>query len=126
MTTLLVFAELDPAGVVRPTAGPLIARAAALGDVVVAISTAPGAGHAAADQLGALGVTRVLVAESPEAGSLVAAPEVAALAAAVQQVSPDAVLLSNSTSGREIAGRLAAKLRAGLTADATDLRVDGG
>ena len=51
-------------------------------------------------------------------------PQVDALAAAVAAVAPDAVLVSNSIEGRDIAGRLAARTSAAIAVDAIGVSRD--
>ena len=51
-------------------------------------------------------------------------PAVDALAAAAELVGPDAILISNSIEGRDVAGRYAARTRSGLCVDAIGISRD--
>jgi electron transfer flavoprotein alpha subunit len=51
-------------------------------------------------------------------------PGVDALAAAAEQVQPDAILISHSLNGRDLAGRYAARSRAAISADAVGVSRD--
>ncbi|MFM9876987.1 MAG: electron transfer flavoprotein subunit alpha/FixB family protein [Rhodoglobus sp.] len=120
---VLVLVEVSPSGVVLPSAAGLLGVAAAIG-TPVALVVAPAAVSAAAAQRAAeLGATRGLVADRP-AGSPLFAPVVDALAAAVASVSPDTVLISSSTEGRDVAARLAVRVGAALAVDVVSVSRD--
>ncbi len=125
MSTVLALVDLAPDGALRPTVGGVLAAAASIGDVVAIAVVPPGAGAGVADALGASGATRVRLVESTEAASLLGLPHVDALAAAATELSPSAVIVSNTVDGRDTAGRLAARLGAPLAVDAVAVRVDG-
>jgi electron transfer flavoprotein alpha subunit len=61
----------------------------------------------------------------PAVDEYLVAPKAEALAQIVAERSPAAVLITSSAEGKEIAGRLAVKLGAGLITDATDVAADG-
>jgi electron transfer flavoprotein alpha subunit len=65
----------------------------------------------------------VLVADRP-AGSSLLAPVVDALAAAAASVSPDAVLISSSSEGRDVAARFAVRSGAALAVDVVSVSRD--
>ncbi len=114
---ILVLLDVTPSGGVAGSAAGLLGAAAQVGTpVALIVGDAAGAADAAA-----LGAATVLVAE-PGAGLTV--PAVDALAAAVELVRPDAVLISHSVEGREVAGRFAARARAGLAVDAVGVSRD--
>lgn len=122
MSDTLVFIETAPDGAIHPSAGALLATAARIGTTtVVAVAPAGGVGDLAA-RLGALGVERALIGESTHPDLLVG-EELDALVAAAVRLSPVAVLLTHSLRGRDIAGRAAVRLSAGLTVDAQELEV---
>jgi electron transfer flavoprotein alpha subunit len=125
MSNILVLVEVSTSGVIRNTAPSLLAAAAQLGTPVAVVGVTPGAGGALVDQLGALGAAQVFIAETDQVDELLTTPQVAALAAAHAALDPAAILVANSVDGRDIAGRLAVRLRGGLIVDATDLRLDG-
>lgn len=114
--SVLVLAELLADGTPTSSTAELLGAAAQLGDPV-AVVVAPGAfAEHAGTRVAALGAVRVLVTEDDSAALTV--PAVDALAAAFALVRPDAVLVTHSIEGREVAGRLAARLRLGLALDA--------
>ncbi|MDO5635128.1 MAG: electron transfer flavoprotein subunit alpha/FixB family protein [Micrococcus sp.] len=119
---VLVYAELDAAGKVRANAAGLLGAAATVGTPMAVVVTAPGAGEAAAARLGELGAARVFVSESDDAARVLGSAAVAALAAAVEQTQPVAVLLPNSPESRAVAGRLSVRARGPVCADAVGLR----
>lgn len=110
--SILVLLDVTPAGAIAPSSAGLLGAAAGVGTPVgLVVSGAAGVAEAAA----ALGAASVLVA--PAAPGL-SVHTVDALAAAAALVSPDAILISNSIEGREVAGRYAARTRSGLAVDA--------
>ncbi|WP_167042058.1 electron transfer flavoprotein subunit alpha/FixB family protein [Salinibacterium sp. ZJ454] len=121
--SILVLVELTPSGGLAGSAAGLIGAAALVGTPVALVVTAPGAGAAVAEAAGALGAANVVVAEIADPGSLTV-PVVDALVAAVDAVRPDAVLISNSIAGRDVAGRFAARTRSGLAVDAIGVSRD--
>lgn len=125
MSHALAFIETSASGEVRNTAAMLIAAASQLGTPVAVVVAAPGAGDALTAQLGALGAAEVYLAETDQVGSLLVAPQLAALVAASAALQPSAIVLAHSIDGREIAGRLAVRLRTGLLVDVVDVRADG-
>ncbi|MBG6109012.1 electron transfer flavoprotein subunit alpha/FixB family protein [Frigoribacterium sp. CG_9.8] len=126
MTHALAFIEISASGEIRNTAAMLIAAAAQLGTPVAVVVAAPGTGDAVTAQLGALGAAQVYLAETDTAGSLLVAPQLAALEAASAALQPSAIVLAHSIDGREIAGRLAVRLRTGLLVDVVDVRSEAG
>ncbi|MGO4689616.1 electron transfer flavoprotein subunit alpha/FixB family protein [Glaciibacter sp. 2TAF33] len=121
--SILVLVELMPSGALAGSAAGLLGAAAQVGTPVALVVTAAGAGKAAAEAAGALGAAHVVIAETADAGVLTM-PVVDALAAAVAAVRPDAVLISNSIAGRDIAGVFAARTRSGLAIDAIGVSRD--
>lgn len=122
--SVLVVADVDPAGNVLSSAAGLLGAAASVGNPVALVVTGPGQGHVAADDLGKWGAVQVLVAESAEAANVLTRPVLDALTAATALVRPDAVLISNSIDGRDLAGRFAARTRSGLNVDAVGIDRD--
>jgi electron transfer flavoprotein alpha subunit len=114
------FGAADTVG--KPTL-ELLTLATRLGEpVAVVLGACP---PAALDKLAQYGATAVLVADGPELASSVVAPVVALLASLVADRAPAAVLLASTAEGKEIAGRLAVRLDAGVLTDAVDLALDG-
>lgn len=114
---------LRPVSLEMVTAGRKIAEA--LGVPLVAALF--GANLAdAAQQLAQTGVARVLVADDARLASYTADAATAVTVEVVQQVNPAVVLIPGTTSGRDYAPRVAARLRTGLAADCVDLGVEQG
>ena len=99
----------------------LLTKARELGDVT-AIYLGSGDDEAFA-ALGAHGVGRVLHADCGD--RLPSGPVAAAIAALAKAETPDLILFGQAYTDRDVAGRLAAKLGAGLLSNASDVRVDG-
>ncbi len=126
MSNVLALIEVSPDGHVSTTAAMLLGAASRLGTPVAVVAAAPGSSAALGEALGALGAEQVYVAETAEVVTSLLAPQVAALALAFSALDPSAILVANSIDGRELAARVAARLKAGLLIDAVDVRSDGG
>ena len=118
MAEVLVFAE-HAGGEVKKVSTELLTLARRHGEPAV-VWTGPGA-EAGRDRLAEFGAARVYVADGAEFDEYVAAPRAEAVAAAVAQASPAAVLVAGTTEGKEVAARLAVKTGSGVIADALDL-----
>lgn len=114
---LVVLEESAVGGLERAAAG-LIGAAAQVGTPIGLVFDEGVAAEAAE-----LGAARVLVAERGDTSEL-GALEVDALVAAATLVRPDAVLVSHSVTGRDIAARFAARTRSALAVDAVGLARD--
>ena len=120
--SILVLLDVTPSGRLAKSAAGLLGAAAAVG-TPVALVVAPGSAvEAIAGDAAALGAGHVLTAEGDPARLTV--PLVDALAAAADLVRPDAILVSHSIEGREVAGRFAARTRSGLAVDAVGVSRD--
>lgn len=126
MTTTLVFAEVSPDGVLRSSVPALLETAARIGDVAAVVTTATGNAASLVSQLGELGAGRVYISETAEAESVLTAPQLDALVAAVAEAAPDLVLVPHSVSGRDVAARASVRLATGLLLDALEVRVSAG
>lgn len=81
-----------------------------------------GAGlDAAQPTLARYGAEKIYHVDDAAVTEFLVAPAAEALAAVVAQAQPDAVLLTSTADGKEIAGRLAVKLGSGLITDAVDV-----
>jgi electron transfer flavoprotein alpha subunit len=118
MAEVLVFAE-HAGGEVKKVTSELLSLARRHGEPAV-VWTGPGA-EAGRDRLAEFGAARVYVADGADFDEYVVAPKAEALAAAVAQQSPAAVLVAGTTDGREIAARLAVKTGSGVITDAIGL-----
>jgi electron transfer flavoprotein alpha subunit len=111
-------------GKVTSTTLELLTKARELSDTVEAVYGGSDA-DAIAAELGAHGATKVY-ATGDLAGSLAGVPVAAALAALIEGGNaPDAVLAATSYDGRDIIGRLSAKLDRAVLTNNVDLEVDG-
>lgn len=118
MAEVLVYVDHVDGAVRKPTL-ELLTLARRLGEPV---AVALGAGAAGtAGTLGEHGAVRVLTSEAAEYGDYLVVPKVDALQAAVESVSPAAVLVSSSAEGKEVAARLALRIGSGLITDAVDV-----
>ncbi len=123
MASILVYAELSQ-GKVASTSLELMTKARELGDVY-AVALGTGA-KAAAAVLGKHGAKVVHVSEDGAFDDYIAEPATDALAALYQQQKPDLILFGFTSDSREVAGRLAARLDAGLISNASDVSASGG
>jgi electron transfer flavoprotein alpha subunit len=125
---VLVVAEVG-AGGLRPislevvTAGRVVASA--LGQPLVGLVMGAGVG-AAAEQVGRAGVDRLLVADDPRLAALTTETAAAAVGRAIAEVGPSVVLAPGTTTGRDYAPKVAARLGVGLAADCVGFSVEDG
>lgn len=122
--SILVLLETSPTGELATSAAGLLGAASLIGTPVALAVTAPGQAQALAEQAAAAGAERVLVVETDSAQTRLSVPQVDALAATAAAVAPDAVLISNSIEGRDIAGRFAARAGAPVAVDAIGVARD--
>lgn len=116
---ILVLVDVDPSGSAASSTAGLIGAAATIGSPVALVV---GGTKAAVDQAIAAGAALVLTAEQDDDSLTV--PIVDALQAAAVQVRPDAVLISNSITGRDVAGRFAVRTKSALSVDAVGVSRD--
>jgi len=126
MSNVLVLVEVSNSGQVRKSAPMLLAAAAAVGTPVAVVTMAPGGGAGLVEELGAFGAEAVYLAEIVDAHTLLTSPGVEALVAAAAVFTPSGILIANSVDGRDVAGRLAVRLKTGLLIDAIAVRAEGG
>ncbi|WP_442922370.1 electron transfer flavoprotein subunit alpha/FixB family protein [Microbacterium sp. Root166] len=120
--SILVLLDVEPGGVLARSSAGLLGAAAAVGSPIAVVVAPDDRLDDLAQAAAALGAGVVLTA-SDDRGSL-GVPAVDAVAAAVELVRPEAVLISNSTEGRDVAGRLAARTRSALAVDAVGVHRD--
>lgn len=127
MAGILVFVEQRD-GQVRKASFEALSEAKRLaqakGVPVSAVLVGSGV-SALAPTLGDWGAEKVFVADQPELAQYSPQAYAQTVAAAVGQVQPQAVFLGATAMGRDLSGRLAAKLKAGCLPDVTALRWDG-
>jgi electron transfer flavoprotein alpha subunit len=125
MPDVLVLVDHDGERVYKSTY-ELLTAARRLGASCAAVVVGtPGTASRLEEPLARHGATTVYAAESTEADEFLTTPAVDALELAVREVSPAAVLISATTDGKEVAGRLAARLDGGLLVDAVDVDPSG-
>ena len=115
-----LFAGSD--GTLASSAAGLVGAASQAGTPVALVLGEAAGLDAAAAAAAELGATRVLTAAID--GQVLGVPAVDALAAAAALVEPDAVLVTNSVDGRDLAGRFAARTQAAIAADAIGVERD--
>ena len=119
---ILVLVEATPAGEPASSTAGLLGAAAALGTPVALVTGDASRLDGLAAAAGRLGAAQVLTAEL--ASDALTVPVVDALAAAFARVAPDAVLVSHSIEGRDVAGRFAARASLPLAVDAVGVARD--
>jgi electron transfer flavoprotein alpha subunit len=118
MADVLVLVDHADGVVGKPTL-ELLTLAARIGSPVAVVV---GGVAGIAEKLGEYGATAVLTADDSDS---VGAPIVSLLESLVGSRSPAAVLIASSSEGKEIAGRLAVRLDAGVLTDAVDVSLNG-
>ncbi len=116
---ILTVLDVTPAGELAASAAGLLGAAAAIGTPVALLPSDDAALAARAGELGAHVVLTAVVD-----GAALTVPVVDAVASAFALVQPDAVLVSNSIEGRDIAGRFAARQGLALSVDAVGVERD--
>lgn len=122
--SILVLLETSPNGELATSAAGLLGAASLIGTPVALAVIPTGEAQALAEQAAAAGAAKVLVVETDSTRTQLTAPRVDALAAAAAAVGPDAVLISNSIDGRDVAGRFAARTSAAIAVDAIGVSRD--
>ena len=121
MTEVLVLVE-HAEGALKKISAELITAARKLGEPAAVVVGKPGTAEPLIDGLKAAGAAKIYVAESDDAENYLITPQVDVLAALAESAAPAGVLLAASADGKEIAGRLAARLGAGLLVDVVEVR----
>ncbi|MBD8012115.1 MULTISPECIES: electron transfer flavoprotein subunit alpha/FixB family protein [Microbacterium] len=117
--SILVLVDVDPSGDAASSTAALIGAAATIGAPVALIV----GGSQAATDVAAQAGAQVVLTTLGDASSLTV-PAVDALQAAYRQVQPDAVLISNSIAGRDVAGRFAVREKLALSVDVVGVSRD--
>ena len=125
MAEVLVLAELDAEGALKKVTSELITAARALGSPSVVVAGKPGTADGIIDGLKEAGAEKIYVAESDAVASYLVTPQVDILGTLVEQASPAGVLVAATVDGKEIAGRLAARLGSGVLADVIEVKEGG-
>src|ERR1700753_4522623 len=101
-------------GALKKVSSELITAARGLGETAAVVVGSPGTAGPLVDGLKSAGAAKIYVAESDAAENYLITPVVDVLASLAESASPAAVLLAASADRKEIAGRLAARIGAGL------------
>jgi electron transfer flavoprotein alpha subunit len=128
MRDVIIFVE-HSGGQTRKVTFELAAEARRLADALGGKAHALVAGNgseALAKQLQNHPLDTICYTADPDVDKFLLDPVVDYLEAAAKTTGPAAILVPNTMLGRDIAGRIAARLDAGLASDATDLRVENG
>lgn len=116
MAEVLVLVE-HAEGALKKVTSELITAARALGEPSAVVVGKPGTAEPLVDGLKAAGAAKIYVAESEDAENYLITPQVDVLAALAEENSPAGVLLAASADGKEIGGRLAARIGSGILTD---------
>ena len=121
MAEVLVLVE-HADGALKKVTSELITAARALGEPSAVVVGAPGTAAGLAADLAAAGAAKIYVAESADVDNVLVTPYVDVLAALAESVAPAGVLIAANADGKEIAGRLAARIGSGLLVDVIEVR----
>jgi electron transfer flavoprotein alpha subunit len=121
MAEVLVLVE-HAEGALKKISAELITAARVLGEPSAVVVGGPGTSEPLVDALKEAGAAKIYVAESDAADSYLITPVVDVLAALVESASPAAVLTAATADGKEIAGRLAARIGSGLLVDVVEVK----
>lgn len=124
MAEVLVLVE-HAEGALKKISTELITAARALGEPSAVVTGPAGTADKLQEALAAAGAAKVYAAESDIIDDYLVTPKVDVLAALVESTSPAAVLTAASVEGKEVSGRLAARLGSGLLVDVVDVKSDG-
>jgi electron transfer flavoprotein alpha subunit len=121
MAEVLVLVE-HADGALKKVSAELITAARKLGEPAAVVVGKSGTAAPLTDGLKAAGAAKIYVAESDDAENYLITPVVDVLASLAESATPAGVLLAATADGKEIAGRLAARIGSGLLVDVVDLK----
>ncbi|MFC8527057.1 electron transfer flavoprotein subunit alpha/FixB family protein [Nocardia sp. NPDC057227] len=124
MAEVLVLVE-HAEGAPKKVTTELITAARSLGEPAAVVVAAPGTADKLADALTQAGAEKIYVAESDDAEGYLVTPKVDVLAALSESASPAAIITAASAEGKEVSGRLAARIGSGLLTDVVAVNSDG-
>ena len=124
MAEVLVLVE-HAEGALKKVSTELITAARALGEPAAVVTGPAGTADKLQDALAATGAAKVYAAESDDIDGYLVTPKVDVLASLVESASPAAVITAASVEGKEVSGRLAARIGSGLLCDVIDVKSDG-
>jgi electron transfer flavoprotein alpha subunit len=124
MAEVLVLVE-HADGALKKISAELITAARKLGEPSAVVVGKPGTAGPLTDGLKEAGAAKIYVAESDDAENFLITPYVDVLASLVESANPAGVLLAASADGKEIGGRLAARIGSGLLVDVVEVKEGG-
>lgn len=124
MAEVLVLVEHSE-GALKKVTAELITAARALGEPSAVVIGAPGTAAPLVDGLKAAGAAKIYVAESDDATKYLVTPFVDVLASLVESAGAGGVVVAANADGKEIAGRLAARIGSGVLSDVVEVKAGG-
>ena len=124
MAEVLVLVE-HADGALKKISAELITAARKLGEPAAVVLGKPGTAAPLTDGLKEAGAAKIYVAESDDAENYLITPYVDVLASLAESAAPAGVLLAASADGKEIGGRLAARIGSGLLVDVVEVKEGG-
>jgi electron transfer flavoprotein alpha subunit len=121
MAEVLVLVE-HADGALKKMSAELITAARKLGEPAAVVVGKPGTAAPLTDGLKEAGAAKIYVAESDDAENYLITPFVDVLAALAESAAPAGVLLAATADGKEIGGRLAARIGSGLLVDVVEVK----
>lgn len=123
MAEVLVLIE-EVNGELKKVSRELISAANKVGSASAVLVGAEGTADKYAEELKKAGAEKIYAAEGATATDYLVVPKVDVLAGIIESANPAAVFVAASTEGKEVSGRLAARLGAGLLVDAVEIKDD--
>ncbi|WP_330229222.1 electron transfer flavoprotein subunit alpha/FixB family protein [Nocardia sp. NBC_00508] len=124
MAEVLVLVE-HADGAIKKVSTELLTAARVLGEPAAVVLGTAGTGEKLADALAAAGAEKIYIAESDDVDNYLVTPKVDVLAGLTESASPAAVLVAAGAEGKEVSGRLAARIGSGLLVDVIEVKADG-
>ncbi|WP_454195933.1 electron transfer flavoprotein subunit alpha/FixB family protein [Nocardia sp. Marseille-Q1738] len=124
MAEVLVLVE-HADGAIKKVSTELLTAARTLGEPAAVVLGTAGAGEKLADALAAAGAEKIYIAESDDVENYLVTPKVDVLAGLTESASPAAVIVAATAEGKEVSGRLAARIGSGLLVDVIEVKPDG-
>ncbi|MFE5287215.1 electron transfer flavoprotein subunit alpha/FixB family protein [Nocardia sp. NPDC056611] len=124
MAEVLVLVE-HAEGAPKKVTTELLTAARSLGTPAAVVVGAPGTADKLGDALAAAGAEKIYVAEGDDAEGFLVTPKVDVLAGLSESVAPGAILVAATADGKEVSGRLAARIGSGLLIDVIAVNGDG-
>lgn len=122
--SILTLLDTLPDGALAKSSAALLGGSAGLGTPVALLAGNPAELESAIQAAADLGAATVLVADTSSAAGKLTVSMVDAVEAASRLVNPQAVLISNSVEGRDVAGRFAVRADTGVLVDAVGVSRD--